>query len=163
VAFTAGVLAREVRPFKPQTPVQQALLPGRADFYAHSASIQLQALRFCAVGLTGSLINLVAYSFQLDVMGTPPCLAAIGAFSIAVVNNHLLNRVWTFQERTAGYVGQGARFLAVSLLALAINLVVLALLLGYGVGPIEAQCLAIVSATPVAFLGNRHWTFQVRP
>src|SRR6188472_1857117 len=49
-------------------------------------------------------------------------------FGVAVSNNFLLNRHWTFQA-TEGHAGfQAARFFTVSLLALGVNLVFLYLL-----------------------------------
>ena len=54
--------------------------------------------------------------------------AAVLAFCVAVTNNFLWNRHWTFKA-TDGHAGfQAARFLVVSLFALAFNLVVLELL-----------------------------------
>ena len=140
-------------------------MPGDAALNARNprlGSTQLQAIRFCTVGFVGFLVNVGVYSAQLDLMGTPPYLAAVGAFSVAMAHNHLVNRIWTFQARQAGYVAQGIRFLIVSLFALAINLAALQALLNAGVSQVEAQTLAIAAATPVAFFGNRSWTFRVR-
>jgi putative flippase GtrA len=112
--------------------------------------------------LLGFLVNIGAYSIQLDLTGTPPYLAAIGAFCVAVGHNHLLNRVWTFDQQDAGYVRQGVRFLVVSLFALAVNLFVLQALLSGGLGQVPAQSLAVAAAMPAGFLGNRRWTFKER-
>ena len=52
------------------------------------------------------------------------------------------------------------RFLAVSLGALAINLVVLELLVsGASLGDLPAQAIAVAVAMPFNFLGNKLWTF----
>jgi len=125
--------------------------------------VSVQALKFCAVGFLGLIVNLIAYSAQVTVLGIPPLPAAVGAFSVAVVNNHLLNRIWTFQERGASYLAQGARFLAVSLIALLVNLAVLDLLLVVGSGRLGSQLVAILAAAPIAFIGNRNWTFRMEP
>jgi putative flippase GtrA len=122
--------------------------------------VHAQALKFCAVGFLGLIVNLAAYSGQVGVIGIPPLAAAVGAFSVAVVSNHALNRIWTFQQRGAAYLAQGGRFLAVSLIALLVNLAALDLLLAAGSGTLGAQLLAIVAAAPVAFIGNRSWTFR---
>jgi putative flippase GtrA len=120
----------------------------------------VQAFKFGAVGLLGVVLNLAAYSLEVAVLGIPALVAAVGAFCVAVINNHLLNRVWTFQERDAAYLTQGARFLAVSLGALLVNLTVLDLLISAGAGRLEGQLLAILATAPVAFIGNRNWTFR---
>ena len=52
------------------------------------------------------------------------------------------------------------RFLAVSLGALGINLVVLQLLItGSGLSDLPAQAIAVAVAMPFNFLGNKLWTF----
>jgi putative flippase GtrA len=121
-----------------------------------------QAVRFCAVGLLGTVVNLAVYAALVAEAAVAPQLAAIGGFLVAVTHNHLLNRVWTFADRSARYLAQGARFLAISLLALAINLAVLRALLDAGVGHLAAQVLGIAAATPVGFVANRAWTFKGR-
>jgi putative flippase GtrA len=121
-----------------------------------------QALRFSAVGLLGTVVNLAVYAALVAEAGGAPQLAAIGGFLVAVTHNHLLNRVWTFADRSARYVPQGARFLAISLLALAINLAVLRALLAAGIGHLAAQVLGIGAATPVGFVANKAWTFKER-
>jgi putative flippase GtrA len=85
--------------------------------------------------------------------------AAIGSFLVAVANNYLLNRALTFRSRRGSLAGQGARYLSVSLLGLAVNLAVLALLVSGGLPPVPAQACAIVLVTPLSFLGNKLWSF----
>ena len=88
--------------------------------------------------------------------------AAIGSFLVAVTNNYLWNRAWTFRHQRGHVVLQGARFLLVSTLALGANLVVLALLVRAGLGEVVAQAIAIVLVTPVNFVGNKLWSFRHR-
>jgi putative flippase GtrA len=121
-----------------------------------------QALRFCAVGLLGTVVNLAVYAALVAEAGVSPPLAAIGGFLVAVSHNHMLNRVWTFADSSSRYLPQGARFLAISLLALAINLAVLRALLAAGVGHLAGQVLGIGAATPVGFVANKAWTFKER-
>ncbi len=123
---------------------------------------RLQAARFCVVGLLGTFVNLAVYAALIGAAAASPHLAAVVAFSVAVTHNHLLHRVWTFDRRDVAYLPQGARFLVVSLAALAVNLLVLRGLLSAGAGEIEAQALAIAAATPASFAGNRVWAFAVR-
>ena len=88
-------------------------------------------------------------------------LAATVAFLVAVTNNFLLNRHWTFDAR-AGHAGfQAARFFTVSVCAFLLNLAVLRLLVaGVGLPEVPAQALAIVAATPLSFVGNKLWSFS---
>ena len=121
-----------------------------------------QLVRFCVVGASGYVVNLAIYVLLVQVLDVHYLLAAIGSFLVAVTNNYVWNRHWTFR-RDKGHVGvQGARFLVVSVLALVANLVVLQTLVHLGVGKIPAQAIAIVLVTPVNFVGNKLWTFRMR-
>jgi putative flippase GtrA len=79
-----------------------------------------------------------------------------------VTNNYIWNRVWTFRAERGHVAYQGMRFLVVSTLALAANLLVLQLLVDAGVEKLTAQAIAIVLVTPVNFVGNKLWSFGPR-
>jgi putative flippase GtrA len=119
-----------------------------------------QLCKFGLVGASGYLINLAVFSVLADSLGLHHIVAAIGAFCVALANNFLWNRHWTF-EPGDGHAGfQAARFLVVSLGALAINLVALQLLVsGTSLGDLTAQAIAVAIAMPFNFLGNKLWTF----
>jgi putative flippase GtrA len=119
-----------------------------------------QLAKFGLVGASGYLINLAVFSVLSDSLGLHHIAAAVGAFCVALANNFLWNRHWTF-EPGDGHPGfQAARFLAVSLGALAINLVALELLVsGTSLGDLTAQAIAVAIAMPFNFLGNKLWTF----
>jgi dolichol-phosphate mannosyltransferase len=120
----------------------------------------LQLVRFGLVGGSGYLINLAVFAVLSEVLGVHHVAAAIGAFCVAVTNNFILNRHWTFRAGD-GHAGfQAMRFFAVSIAALLINLVVLeALVSGTSLGNLPAQAIAVAIAMPFNFLGNKLWTF----
>jgi len=120
----------------------------------------LQLLKFGLVGGSGYLINLAVFATLAGVLGVHHIAAAVGAFCVALANNFLWNRHWTF-EAGHGHPGfQAARFLTVSLVALLINLAVLeALISGASMGDLTAQAIAVGMAMPFNFLGNKLWTF----
>ena len=118
--------------------------------------------KFCAVGATGYVVNLVVFTILLKWAGLHYIPAAVGSFLVAVANNYALNRVWTFRVER-GHVGaQGWRFLVVSTASLLANLAVLQLIVTAGVGEIMAQAVAIVLVTPLNFVGNKLWSFRRR-
>jgi putative flippase GtrA len=121
-----------------------------------------QLIKFCVVGAIGYAVNLAVYNLLLG-SGLHYATAAIGSFIVAVTNNYIWNRLWTFRSNRGGVVVQGARFLAVSALALTANLAVLAVLVDLvGIGEVPAQAIAIVVVTPVNFVGNKLWSFRRR-
>jgi putative flippase GtrA len=112
------------------------------------------------VGGSGYLINLAVFAALTEGLGVNHALAAIGAFSVAVTNNFLGNRYWTFAAGGSQAAFQAPRFFLVSLAALGVNLAVLEILLQGGmVGEVTAQAIAIGIATPFNFVGNKLWTF----
>jgi putative flippase GtrA len=119
-----------------------------------------QLVKFGLVGGSGYLINLGVFAVLVGSLGVHHLAAAVGAFCVAVTNNFLWNRYWTFAAGD-GHAGfQAARFFAVSLASLGLNLVVLeALIASGGFGDLAAQAIAVAVAMPFNFLGNRLWTF----
>jgi putative flippase GtrA len=120
----------------------------------------MQLLKFGLVGCSGYLINLAVFAVLADNLGLHHVAAALGAFCVAVANNFLWNRRWTF-ESGDGHAGfQAARFFAVSVAALLINLAMLEILIaGPSMGNLAAQAVAVAVAMPFNFLGNKLWTF----
>ena len=119
----------------------------------------LQLAKFCTVGASGYLVNLVVFTILVG-SGLHYLLAATGSFLVAVTNNYIWNRLWTFRDRRAGVAAQGMRFFIVSLASLGANLLVLHVLITLGAGKLVGQAIAIVLVTPLNFVGNRLWSFK---
>jgi putative flippase GtrA len=120
----------------------------------------VQLFKFGVVGVSGYVVNLVVFALLTQGAGMYHLLAAVASFCVAVSNNFLLNRHWTFQA-TEGHAGfQAARFFTVSVLALGVNLLFLYLLVDVASAPeLPAQAIAVAGAMPFNFLGNKLWTF----
>ncbi len=121
-----------------------------------------QLVRFCVVGASGYVVNLLVYSLLVLEVGVHYLPAAICSFLVAVTNNYTWNRLWTFRAQRGHVAYQGMRFLVVSTLALGANLTVLYLLVEIGASKVLAQAIAIVLVTPVNFVGNKLWSFGRR-
>jgi dolichol-phosphate mannosyltransferase len=119
-----------------------------------------ELVRFCVVGASGYLVNLAVFTFLVHGMDAHHVVAAMGAFCVAWTNNFVLNKFWTFNKHELSAVRQGARYLAVSLVALGINLVLLELLVRAGLPEVPSQAIAIAAVMPVNFLLNRRWSFR---
>ena len=120
----------------------------------------LQLFKFGVVGATGYVVNLIVFSALTQVLDVHHIPAAVAAFCVAVTNNFLWNRHWTFQA-TEGHAGfQAARFFVISIAALGVNLIALEILIAeMGVSEVPAQAIAVAFAMPVNFIGNKLWTF----
>jgi putative flippase GtrA len=122
-----------------------------------------QLAKFCVVGASGYIVNLAVYTALLNGADLDYRLAATGSFVVAVSNNYLWNRLWTFRHVRGHFAFQGLRFFVVALLAYAGNLAILTLLVELGLGEIVSQAIAIVLVTPANFIGNKLWSFRFRP
>ncbi|HSS31662.1 MAG TPA: GtrA family protein [Solirubrobacterales bacterium] len=137
-----------------------AELAYRIGVAARQAATWVQLLKFGLVGASGYVINLAVFALLVGSFGVYHLVAAIGAFCVAVTSNFLWNRYWTFGPGEGPAHFQAARFFAVSLAALGLNLAVLEVLVGSGsVGELTAQAIAVAVAMPFNFLGNKLWTF----
>jgi putative flippase GtrA len=150
------------------SPVETARRIGRGT---RNAANWVQLFQFGLVGLSGYVVNLTVFAVLTgaglffrdgsDGLGVHYIPAAVAAFCVAVTNNFLWNRHWTFDARH-GHAGfQAARFFTVSVLALGINLIALELLIGAGgLEELPAQAVAVAIAMPFNFVGNKIWTFD---
>jgi putative flippase GtrA len=137
-------------------------LRARANHALRQRSNWAQLAKFCAVGASGYVVNLLVYVALLDGADLHYRLAATGSFLVAVTNNYLWNRLWTFRRDRGHFGHQGLRFLVVSAIVYVGNLAILTLLVELGIGKIVAQAIAIVLVTPANFIGNKLWSFRRR-
>jgi putative flippase GtrA len=121
----------------------------------------LQLVRFGLVGGVGFFVNLAVYTICVHALGIDYHLAAVLAWVVAVANNFVLNRHWTFDARHGIAHRQAVRFFVVSLVALPFSLLVLSVLVEVaGVAKVPAQVLAVGASMPLNFLGNKLWSFR---
>ena len=119
-----------------------------------------QLAKFCVVGASGYIVNLAVYAALLKGADFHYIPAATGSFVVAVTNNYLWNRLWTFRHNRGHFAFQGLRFFVVAVIAYLGNLAILAALVALGLGEIVSQAIAIVLVTPANFIGNKLWSFR---
>jgi putative flippase GtrA len=121
----------------------------------------LQLVRFGLVGGVGFAVNLAVYAVCVHGLGIDYHAANVVAWLVAVLNNFVLNRHWTFEAADGRAHAQAVRFLVVSLLAEVLSLVLLTVFVeAAGVDKVAAQALAVGCSMPVNFLGNKLWSFR---
>jgi putative flippase GtrA len=121
----------------------------------------LQLVRFGLVGGIGFAVNLAVYAFCVHVLGLDYHVAAVVAWLVAVMNNFILNRHWTFDASDGRVHFQVMRFLVVSLVAFGFSLLLLTLFVEVaGIAKVPAQALAVAASMPLNFLGNKLWSFR---
>ncbi|HEY7892198.1 MAG TPA: GtrA family protein [Solirubrobacteraceae bacterium] len=121
----------------------------------------LQLIRFSLVGASGYAVNLAIFALCVHLFGIDYRVAYGAAWLVAVVNNFVLNRRWTFDARAGQIHFQAIRFFIVSLVAAGFGLLMLMLLVeAGGLAKVPAQAIAVAASTPLNFLGNKLWSFR---
>jgi putative flippase GtrA len=120
----------------------------------------VQLAKFCTVGASGYFVNLGVFSALVLGADVDYRIAAVCSFLVAVTNNYIWNRIWTFRGQRGHFAYQGVRFLIVATLALCANLIVLEALVRFGMPEVPAQATAIILVTPFNFVGNKLWSFR---
>src|SRR3954451_9755686 len=120
----------------------------------------MQLAKFGAVGATGYIVNLAVYTALLRGADWHYAYAATVSFLVAVTNNYIWSRLWTFRHQRGHVAFQGLRFFGVALVAYIANLGILSGLIALGMNKVLAQAIAIVLVTPLNFVGNKLWSFR---
>ena len=124
----------------------------------------VQLVKFCAVGASGYAVNLAVFTLAVKMFDLHHLVAATLAFVVAVTNNFMWNRHWTFAARSGRAGFQAARFFTVSVAAFLFAAALLELLVsGLGLPEVPSQALSIAAATPLSFIGNKMWSFALDP
>jgi putative flippase GtrA len=121
----------------------------------------LQLVRFGLVGGVGFVVNVAVYALMVHYAKVDYRVASVAAWLVAVINNFVLNRYWTFDASAGRAHFQALRFLVVSLVAEGFSLLLLTVLVeSGGVSKVPAQALAVAASMPLNFLGNKLWSFR---
>jgi putative flippase GtrA len=121
----------------------------------------LQLVRFGLVGGVGFAVNLIVYVVFVHPLGVEYHVAAAVAWLVAVLNNFVLNRHWTFDAKGGRAHQQGVRFFVVSLVAFGFSQLVLTLLVeDASLAKVSAEAIAVAASMPLNFLGNKLWSFR---
>lgn len=140
------------------TPCSRRAPTRLSDQFRDRTSGLRELVRFCVVGASGYVVNLSVYAILMG-DGLHYLPAAFGSFSLALVNNYSLHRLWTFRTRRGRISDQGLRFLLLSLGNLGANLLLLHWLVSLHVDKVPAEAMAIVLVTPLSFLSAKLWAF----
>lgn len=121
-----------------------------------------QPAKFLLVGAGGYVVNLAVFAALYE-LGVPYAADSIVSYFVSNVLMYLGNRYFTFRLGHEGFWGAYGRYVIVGLVVAALNAGVLAFLVEIGgVHPTPGQALSLLLITPVAFVLNKRWTFQLR-
>jgi putative flippase GtrA len=135
--------------------------------------------KFALVGISGTLIDVGLFNLFNQGFDVPANSAKAYSFSLAVFNNFLWNRLWTFPEsKSLPFVKQFSQYLLVSVIGLLINIFIFAtfdprlidffdavlptdfILNSTVVGHNVSVAIATIVVLFWNFFANRFWTFK---
>jgi len=117
-------------------------------------------MRFALVGCACIGLNVLLFGLLVDRAGWNFALVTVIAFLLANALSFLLNRNWTFASRDGRVLRQIARFSAIQIGNLLVNLLLMWLLVGWL--QLRAFVASIVISALLAlgnFLAQRSWAF----
>lgn len=122
-----------------------------------------QPAKFVLVGAGGYVANLSVFA-ALYGLGGRYLAASLVAYFVSNALMYVGNRYFTFGLAHDGFVAAYFRYVVVGGVVAALTAALLALLVeGLAVDPRLGQALSLLAVTPLAFLLNRRWTFQLAP
>lgn len=151
---------RHTGPVTGGPPVSDAVLRRLRRGLRYQAN-WLQLVRFVVVGVSGYVVNLGVFAACVHLLAIDYRVAACVSFVVAVSNNFIWHRLWTFDARETSKRAQGLRFLSVSLVAFVTSLIILQGLVDlFDVPEVLAQAVALAVVVPQSFVWNKMWSFR---
>lgn len=143
----------------------------------HDPNERVKFLRFAVVGTLGSIVDFGVFNLLTTLLKVPAIPASVASFTLAVINNFLWNRYWTYPEtRQTPITRQLTQFAIVSVAGLGIRTPLFALiekpLIRFAeqtipnvltptiVGHNVSLAIVILVVLLWNFFINRKWTFR---
>ncbi len=119
-------------------------------------------IRYCVVGTTGTIIDLVFLFVLVEYLGFGVIWGATISFILAATNNFIWNKLWTFGNKSKAYHHQYLKFLIISLVGLGITLLLMYFLhIVAGLWYILAKIITSLLVLYWNYWGNKRWTFKI--
>jgi len=117
-------------------------------------------VKFLVVGSSGAVIDFGILALLVELAGWQPLIANLISFSVAMISNFWLNKLWTWRDGSAEYKKQFVKFTITSVVGLAINSLFLWLSLLVGLHYLIAKIIASIVVAVWNFGINNYWTFS---
>ncbi|WP_372349671.1 GtrA family protein [Streptomyces sp. KL116D] len=142
-----------------------AYAPPRPALVVRLRRLSYELVKFCVVGGSGVLVNLLVFNLLLHGLGSGPMAATVLASCVAMGTNYLGFRFFAYRDRAARTRRQILLFFVFSGLGVLMESVLFyAGYHGAGMtGPLAsnaAKALSILLASAFRFLVYRTWVFQ---
>jgi len=145
----------------PARPGPGAEGPGSVGSVLRDRRLRREAGRYVVVGLIGYAVQVASFAALVHLLDAPYLPSAVVAGLLALVNNFVLNRHWTFEVAHGPVTRQATSYSVISAIFFAAQLAVLHLLVVVGTPKVLAEALSVLAVVPLNFLAQRRLAFRV--
>lgn len=122
----------------------------------------MNLIKYAIVGIIGTTIDIGSLYLFVEYGHLPVITASVLSFLLAVINNFILNKAWTFQNKSKNYRKLFIKFLIVSVVGLGLTIFCMHLFVNIvHIWYILAKALTSLIVLSWNFLGNKFWTFYI--
>ncbi|MDD5769716.1 MAG: GtrA family protein [Candidatus Gracilibacteria bacterium] len=120
-------------------------------------------IKYSIVGVSSTLVDLVFLYIFVDIFKINLYFGVVFSFLLAVINGFILNKIWTFQNKSNKYKRQFAKFLLVSIIGLFLTLILMYIFVDFlNVYYLFSKVFTSIIVLFWNYFGNRFWTFTVK-
>lgn len=118
-------------------------------------------IKYCIVGLSGTAIDVISLFVLVEIFYFNVIIGSICSFIIAATNNFLLNKVWTFRNKSNNFRKLFIKFLLVSVFGFILTVISMYIFVNIiRIWYILAKLITSAVVLVWNFLGNKLWTFS---
>lgn len=134
-------------------------------------------IRFALVGISGAIVDFSVFNLLASFLGLPSAIAQAISFTLAVINNFIWNRLWTYPEtRNTSPVKQLVQFGLVNVIGLGIRTILFSIIEKHLINLAARMVPKLLTPTIVGhnltlafvilvvmlwnYFANRYWTFK---
>ncbi|AFK85385.1 GtrA family protein [Thermoanaerobacterium saccharolyticum JW/SL-YS485] len=118
----------------------------------------VQFIKFNLVGIVNTLVDFSVFTV-LTFFGMYYMAAQVISYSCGVVNSFIMNKYWTFGDKSTPHGYEVFKFIAVNGVSLAVSLSILYPLKPI-LGVISAKVIATLFSMMINFVGSKLWVFK---
>lgn len=120
-------------------------------------------IKYAFVGVLGTAVDIGSLYILVEYAHIAIIPASVLSFLLAVINNFILNKIWTFQNKSKNYRKLFIKFLIVSIIGLLLTILCMQLFVYVAnIWYIFAKALTSLIVLSWNFLGNKFWTFNIK-
>lgn len=122
-----------------------------------------QFFKYCMVGGTGTFLDLFSLYIFVEYFYLNVLIASTFSFLIAVTNNFIFNKIWTFKNKSKNFRKLYIKFLIISTVGLGLTLFCMFVFVNIlHIWYMLAKAMTSLIVLTWNFLGNKLWTFKLK-